>query len=507
MSISSGDVEMSPLTTARERFGEWMATLYDLRGAMRLLDWDRETLMPVTGATGRGQQVGTLRALHHRETLRDGVDDDMALIEAQGDPSEAEREMFALARHARRRAQRIPEALVRAHGEAVSAGLTAWLTSRDEGDFASFAPALTRVVALSREIGEAVEIGDEAYDGLIDDFERGVSTAEIEALFADLGPRLAAIVDGAAAPPDVTPFAGRAWPVAAQLAVAEDVARMVGFDMDGGLIALSAHPFTDTPHKGDVRFTTRVTHDDPSANVLVTLHEAGHALYAQGLPAEFERTLLYTSPSLGADESQSRFFENHLGRRLAFWEYVHPTFVRRFGSSMDGISPGDMMRAVTRIQPGWCRVDADEVTYDLHIILRFELELALIRGSLPVADLPEAWRSASERLLHVTTTDDTEGCMQDIHWAWGLFGYFPTYTLGNIYAAQLADAFEAAEAPLDDLVRSGRFDIVLDFMRNRVHTVGSRRPTGALMEQATGQPFNADAFVRRIARLASTNGG
>ena len=498
---------MSPLTSARERFGEWMATLYDLGGAMRLLDWDRETLMPATGATGRGHQVGTLRAVHHRETLRDGVDDDMALIEAQGDPSEAEREMFALARHERRRAQRIPGTLVRAHGEAVSAGLTAWLRSREAGDFASLAPALTRVVALSREMGEAVEIGDEAYDGLIAEYERGMSAAAIEALFADLGPRLATIVDGAAAEPETTPFAGRPWPIEAQLAVAEDVARMVGFDMDGGLIALSAHPFTDTPHKGDVRFTTRVTDDDPSANVLVTLHEVGHALYAQGLPAEYERTLLYTSPSLGADESQSRFFENHLGRRLAFWERLHPTFVARFGASMDSISPGDMMRAVTRVQRGWCRVDADEVTYDLHIILRFELELALIRGSLAVADLPEAWCAASERLLHVTTANDTEGCMQDIHWAWGLFGYFPTYTLGNIYAAQLADALEAAEAPLDDLVRSGRFDVVLAFMRSRVHTVGSRRPTVALMQDATGQPFNTDAFVRRIAHLAAAGGG
>jgi carboxypeptidase Taq len=235
----------------------------------------------------------------------------------------------------------------------------------------------------------------------------------------------------------------------------------------------------------------------------VTLHEAGHALYAQGLPAAYARTLLYASASLGADESQSRFFENHVGRRLSFWEHVHPTFVARFGASMDGLGPQDMVRAITRVQPGWCRVDADEVTYDLHIILRFELELALIRGSLTVADLPGAWREASQRLLGVTPSGDAEGCMQDIHWAWGMFGYFPTYTLGNIYAAQLAEALEATEGPIDDLIRAGRLDVVLRFMRTRIHNAGCCVPTRVLMERATGGPFNTDPFLRRVTQLAA----
>ena len=499
-------MEPSPLTTARSRFGQWMATLYDLHGVSRLLDWDRETLMPAKGAEARGQQVGTLRAVRHSESLRDGVDEDMALIEAQGDPSDAERAMISLARHERERARRVPEALVRAHGEAQSVGLTAWLANREAGDFAAFAPALTKVVALTREIGEALQIGSEPYDGLLDDYEPDTTTAELESLFGELGPKLAAIVADASPTPPTTPFAGRDWPDAAQLAVAEDIARMVGFDMDAGLIARSAHPFTDTPHRGDVRFTTRITPDDPSANVLVTLHEAGHALYAQGLPEAYDRTLLYTSASLGADESQSRFFENHVGRRLSFWEHLHPVFVTRFGASMNGLRPQDMVRAVTRVQRSWCRVDADEVTYDLHIILRFELELALIRGSLAVADLPEAWRDTSQRLLQVTPANNAQGCMQDIHWAWGMFGYFPTYTLGNIYAAQLAEALEATEGPIDDLLRAGGLDVVLRFMRTRVHEMGRRLPTRVLMQQATGRPFSTAPFLRRVAQLASGGG-
>ncbi len=493
--------------TARDRLREWMATLDDLHGVGRLLDWDRETLMPPKGATARGRQVATLRALRHRETLRDGIDDDMAAIEDAGGATSAELAMIALARHERARAERIPEALVRAHGEATSAGLTAWLAAREAGDFATFATALSPVVALTREMGEALAIGNEPYDGLLDDFERGASAAQLEALFAELGPALSAIVARADGPAPPAAFTGRDWPAAVQLALAEDVARMVGFDMEGGLIALSAHPFTDSPHRGDVRFTTRLTGDDPTANILVTLHEAGHALYAQGLPAEHERTLLYASPSLGAEESQSRFLENHVGRRLAFWEHLHPTLVARFGAGMGGVTARDLMRSVTRVQRGWCRVDADEVTYDLHIVLRFELELALIRGTLAVADLPEAWREASERLLGVTPVDDMHGCMQDIHWAWGLFGYFPTYTLGNIYAAQLAEALETAEGPLDDLLRAGRFDTILGFMRARVHGAGSLMPTQELMTAATGRPFSAEPFLRRIERLAADAAG
>jgi carboxypeptidase Taq len=480
-----------------------MATLYDLRGAARLLDWDRETLMPAKGAIARGQQVGTLRAVLHRETLRAGVDEDMALIEAHGDPTDDERAMIALARHERARAGNVPEDLVQAHGEAQSIGLTAWLANREAGDFQSFAPALTEVVALTRAYGEALDIGDEPYDGLLDEYEPGASTRDLEALFRELGPQLVAIVDGVDTAPPARPFADHTWPDAAQLALADDIARLVGFDTDGGLIAVSAHPFTDTPHRGDVRFTTRLTPNDPSANILVTLHEAGHALYAQGLPEAFARTLLYGSASLGADESQSRFYENHLGRRRAFWEYLHPTLRSRFGASMDGLTPAELVRSVTRVERSWCRVDADEVTYDLHILMRFELELALIRGTLEVADLPEAWRAASERLLHITPTTNTRGCMQDIHWAWGMFGYFPTYTLGNIYAAQLAAALEAQEGPIDELISAGRFDVVLQFMRTRVHEPGSRLPTRLLMEQATGQPFSTAPFLARIAQLAA----
>lgn len=482
-----------------------MALIHDLQGAARLLDWDRETLMPESGAQARGRIVATLHALRHRELLRDGVSDDIALLEEHGDLSIAERAMVRLARREHDRAVRVPEDLVRATSEATSEAVSAWLAARADADFAAFAPSLERVVDLTRQTGEAIGTGVEPYDALLDTFEPNTTTAQLEALFGELRGELSAIVDGV--DPEGTrgpePFADRSWPAAAQLTVAEGLARMIGFDLEAGLIAQSAHPFTGSPHAGDTRFTTRLTEHDPTGNVLVTMHELGHALYAQGLPDEFDRTLLFGSPSLGADESQSRFFENHVGRRQAFWELIHPLFTTHFGSAMEGLGPEAFHRAVTRVERGWCRVDADEVTYDLHIALRFELELALIRDDLRVADLPGAWTEGMQRLLGVTPAHDGQGCLQDIHWAWGMFGYFPTYTLGNIYAAQLAEALEREKGPLDELVRAGALDVVLTFMRDRVHRHGDTYPTDELMRRATGARFSTAPFISRIRSLAT----
>ncbi len=490
-----------------ERLREWMAVLEDLDGAAHLLDWDRETLMPPTGSDGRGHQLATLHTLRHRQVLADGIHGDLDRLESHADLPDADRANVRLARREIERARRVPEPLVRETSEAVSTCIGVWLATRESADFATFAPHLARVIALSRETGLAMAVGDEPYDALLDRYEPGATTAMIEGLFGRLRGELATIVDGidrsAPDPPPV--FTARRWPAATQIALAHDIARRMGFDLESGLIGESAHPFTNSPHAGDVRFTTRLRADDPTANVLVTLHELGHALYLQGLPSELCRTLAYSSPSLGADESQSRFIENHVGRRLAFWESLHPLLREHFGTIMDGVEADELHRSVTRVRPDWCRVDADEVTYDLHIVLRFDLELAMIRGELDVADLPDAWDEGMRRLLGVTPAHPGQGCMQDIHWAFGLIGYFPTYTLGNIYAAQLAEALEEAEGPLDDLIRAGAFDVILGFMRERVHRFGSVFPTAELMERATGKPFSPDPFLSRIRRLAAAS--
>ncbi len=479
-----------------------MATLNDLDGAIRLLDWDRETIMPSRGAGARGRQVATLHALRHREVLREGIDDDIAEIESTGEATPADEAAFRLARRERSRAERLSETLVREQSEAVSTAVTTWLVARPQSDFAAFAPTLDAVLQVSRRIGDALGIGNEAYDGLLDEYEPGFTAAELEPLFAGLVQRLEPLTRDVPDVPLANPFADRAWPDAPQLRLAKAVARLIGFDLDAGMITISAHPFTDSPHSGDVRFTTRLTAGDPTSNILVTLHEAGHGMYAQGHPAEYDRTLLYGSPSLGAEESQSRFFENHIGRHPAFWRYVLPLVRQHFPDAVNGLDAEAFHRVVSQSVRQWCRVEADEVTYDLHVALRFRLELQLVRGELAVNDLPAAWSDGMNEFLGVTPANDAEGCLQDIHWAWGMIGYFPTYTLGNIYAAQLGAALEREHGPLDSIIDRGAFDIPLRFMRENIHRHGSRYPTRELMERATGEPFCTEPYFDRIDRVA-----
>lgn len=486
------------------RLGAWMGTVSDLDGAIHLLDWDRETAMPEAGADARGVQLATLHALRHREILAPDIPDVLAALAEGDDGSDPERTaMVVQAKRLHRRAARLSEALVREVSDATNQAVTVWLATRPTGEFDTFAPALERVVRAARESGEAVGIGDEAYDGLLDEFEPGMTGARLEALFADLEPELASIVAGVAERPAAAPFAGRQWPRAAQLELAHTIARSVGFDFASGLIAESAHPFTSSAHIGDVRFTTRLDAGDPTQNVLVTMHEAGHGLSSQGHPSALHRTLLFDSPSMGAEESQARYLENHVGRHPVFWEYVRPVMVERFGAEMDGITADAMHEHVTGVSRGWCRVDADEVTYDLHIALRLRLELALIRGTMTVAELPEAWREGMRELLGVTPRHDGEGCMQDIHWAWGLFGYFPTYTLGNVYAAQLADAYTAHGGDVGRDLAAGDPGAPMRFMRDRVHRHGGRYATDELMRRATGADFSPQPLLERLRALAA----
>jgi carboxypeptidase Taq len=394
---------------------------------------------------------------------------------------------------------RVPEALVREITEAGSRCVTAWIAARAADDFAAYAGPLARVIELKRRQAEAIGIGDEPYDALLDEFEPGARAADLEPVFADLRARLAPIV-AAASERDAAELPPRDWPEGAQMALAHDIAALVGFDESAGVIARSAHPFTSSPHAGDVRFTTRVARDSPLSNIGAVMHELGHALYEQGLPPEVDRTPLHDAPSLGAHESQSRFWENQIGHTQAFWTALEPALRRRFPEAMTGLDPALLHRAARVVRPSLIRVEADEVTYNLHIVLRFELELALMRGDLPVADLPGAFGDGMERLLGIRPPSDALGAMQDIHWADGLVGYFPTYTLGNLYAAQLAEAADPELGGVERAVEEGRLDEVLAFMRDRVHRHGARLETRELMRRATGRELGSDALIAHLER-------
>lgn len=479
---------------------EWCGTLSDLAAAAALASWDRETLMPAGGVDGRARLLGTLAGLHHRELVRGEIAEALAAL--AGDEANMDADQRALVRLATReqnRAVRLPERLVRETSEATSRAVAAWMEARRRDDFAPYAEPLSRVIALKRETAQALADGGDPYDALLDDYEPGAQAAELEPVFGDLIARLAPIVAEATA--RHTPsLPEREWATDDQLALAHELADMLGFDRANGLIATSEHPFTTTIHRGDVRFTTRLDSRSPLGNIGAVLHEAGHALYEQGFPTAYERTQLFDAPSLGAHESQSRFWENHVGLCAAFWAHIEPTMRRHFPTAMIGIDHELLHRAANAVRPSFIRVEADEVTYNLHIALRFELERALIGGSLTVADLPEAFATRMEDLLGIRPRTATEGALQDIHWADGLIGYFPTYTLGNLYAAQLAQMVDRAIGGLDAAIEQGRFADILAVLRERVHRHGASVPTGDLMRAATGRELSADALIDHLTR-------
>lgn len=490
------------MTDAWKQFEEWSGTLADIGGAAGLLGWDRETGMPPAGGETRARQLGTLAAIHHRELVRPDLDGLLGELEARDDLAPGRARQVELMLRARRRAQRMPESLVRDLSEATSRCVGMWMELRPTGDFAAFAESFRRVVELKRLQARTVADGVEPYDALLDDYEPGARAAELEPVFADLRQRLTPLVEIGASRPR-PPFPRRHWPAEAQVALARDLSELVGYDMSGGVVALSAHPFTSSPGYGDVRFTTRVDEENPVGSIMAVLHEAGHAMYEQGFPAEFARTALLDAPSMGAHESQSRFWENHVGRTRAFWERITPLLHGRFPDAMRGLDIAALHREATAVEPSYIRVEADEVTYNLHIALRFELELALMRGDLEVEDLPGEWNTRMRDFLGITPPDDGVGVMQDIHWPEGLFGYFPTYTLGNLYAAQLAEAADTHLGGLETAVADGRFPEILAFMRERVHRSANMRPTGELMLEATGTALSADALVAHLRGVAT----
>lgn len=479
----------------------WMGTLADLDGAAAVLEWDRETIMPPGAAEARGAQLATLAGLRHRHLLDDSVSDAIALVAESDDPWQAASARIAV--RERERAQRVPESLVRALAEQSSRSVATWGEARPAGDVGAWLAEVSPLVALTREQAAALADGGDPYDALIDLYEPGTTYAMLDPVLADLAERVRPLVDALAGTGGPALPTGP-WDEDAQMTISLQVARDIGFDERRGLVGRTAHPVTMGLGAGDTRLSTRVDVTEPLSCIMALLHEGGHALYDQGIPEERRRTLAGDAPSLGAHESQSRFWENHVGRTAEFWDALSPSMAAAFPEVAAGLSPSDYVRALNRVERQPIRVESDEVTYDLHIVLRTRLERAIITGEMDVTDLPEAFDEGLEDLLGVTPPTPAEGAMQDIHWAAGIFGYFPTYTLGNLYAAQLADAAEAEVGPIGDVLAEDGPAPLLAFLRERVHAHGRVMETPELMRQATGSDLSADPFIAHLERTYSS---
>lgn len=473
-----------------------MQELRDLQGLMGLATWDQETYLPAKAGPARAHQLSTLQGLYHERLVDPRLGEALAKAATQ-DLSEDERAMVRVLSREREREVRVPSALVKALAEAQSRALHAWREARKERRFALFQPALQRLLELRREQADAYGHGGERYDALLEGHEPGMRverlTPVLTALREHLIPMVARLIGARRSVPRI--FEGRRYDKDAQWAFTLRLLKDIGFDLEAGRQDLSIHPFTGGTHPLDVRLTTHVDESSPLPALFSTLHEAGHGLYEQGFAPEHHRTPLASAPSMGLHESQSRLWENIVGRSRPFWEHYFPVLRAAFPEALAGVDLDGFHRAVNEVSPSLIRIESDEVTYNLHIALRYELELLLVRDELPLSDLPAAWNARMEKYLGVTPPDDTRGVLQDIHWAWGELGYFPTYSLGNLYAASLYRAAERALPDLTGHLRRGELLPLRDWLRAHVHHQGFRLPAEERVRGVTGQGLTDSDFL------------
>jgi carboxypeptidase Taq len=480
---------------SREALLGRMRELKDLSGIIGLATWDQETHLPTKAEEARAEQLSTLQGLYHQRLTAPEVGEWLGAF-AQGAQSDDERAMARVLARERDRAVRVPVELVRALAEAQGAALTAWRSAREARSFQPFAPALDRLLALRREQADAIGYPGERYDALLDGFEPGMRTARLMPVLHALRDQLLPLVqalEGWPASADV--LAGVRFSAEAQWRFTVELLGRLGFDLEAGRQDRSAHPFTGGTHPTDVRLTTRIVEDNLSAAVFGTIHECGHGLYEQGFRKADHRTPLAAAPSMGLHESQSRLWENLVGRSLPFWRAFYPRLQTYFPTQLGGVAVEEFHAALNRVAPSAIRVEADEVTYNLHIVLRTELELELLRGNLPVAELPGAWNAATRSLLGLEPADDVKGVLQDIHWAWGELGYFPTYALGNLYAASLLAAAERALPGLWEAIGDGDVAPLRTWLRSEVHAQGSRLDAEDLVHHVTGKGLTDADFI------------
>ena len=476
-----------------------MRELKDLGGLISLATWDQETYLPSKAAESRAHQLGTLQGLHHERLVDPRLGELLAGAAGHPELTDDQRAMVRVLTWERDRAVKVPRALVQALAEAQSRGLMAWREARQLNRFSVFQPALGRLLALRREQADAHGHTGERYDALLEGYEPGMRVARLSPVLTALRERLIPLVAALQAAPgprgDV--LQGRRFDPEAQWRLSLRLLADMGFDLEAGRQDRSIHPFSSGLHPQDVRLTTDVR-EGSLEGLFSTLHEGGHGLYEQGFAEGDYRTPLAAAPSMGLHESQSRLWENQVGRGRAFWAHYFPVARELFPEALAGVELEAFHGAINQVRPSFIRVAADEVTYNLHIVLRYELELLLIRDELPLEELPGAWNERMRRFLGVTPPDDLRGVLQDIHWAWGEFGYFPTYALGNLYAASLYKAARRALPGLEEGMARGELKPLREWLRERVHAVGYRRDAESLVRQVTGEGLTDVDFLEHL---------
>ena len=469
-----------------------------------LLGWDQETMMPEGGAEYRARQLALLARYRHERFTAERTGELLEECESSMDVSAdtVEAANLRALRHDYDRAVRLPSSLVEEIASTASHAQHEWMEARANNDFDRFRPTLEKTIELCRRKAECFGWAEdgEAWDALAEDYEPGCTAAGVAEVFGPLRSRLQVLLNeirdsGVTIDDHLDRIE---LPRDQQMAMCRFISEELGFDFNRGRLDVSTHPFCGGSHCDDVRMTTRF-HDAMMTDALgSTMHEAGHAIYEQGLRFDHVGTPMGSAVSLGIHESQSRMWENQVGRSEAFWEWCAPKLEQFFGSATAGTNPQSAYKTINRVQPGLIRVEADEATYNMHVMIRFELERGLLSGDLPVADIPGEWNRLYKEYLGVTVPDDAHGCLQDIHWSMGALGYFPTYTLGNLYCAQFFETAMDALPGLADDFRVGRFERLRTWLNEEIHQHGRRYSPSELCVRVTGKELSADPLMRHL---------
>ncbi len=475
---------------------------YDLNAASAVLSWDQQTYMPPAGAESRGYQLATLESLAHDKFVSPEIGrllDEMRPYAETLDPDSNDARLIKVTRRRYDKETRVPTELVAELAQAGATGFQAWHEARSENNYARFQPKLEKIVELRRRYAELFAPYDHIYDPLLDDYEPGMKTADVQAIFNMLRPQQVELVREIAARPQVDDACvHQAFDEQKQWDFGVEVISRFGYDWNAGRQDKAPHPFTTSFAIGDVRITTRVAPDFFNTAIFGTMHEAGHALYEMGADPALERTVLVGGASLALHESQSRMWENLVGRSLPFWQHFYPRLQQVFPQQLGEVSLETFYKAINKVQPSLVRVEADEATYNLHIMLRLEIEMALMEGKVEVKDLPSIWNERMQEYLGVVPLTDALGVLQDVHWSYGSIGYFATYALGNLVSAQLWDKINADIPDLADQIRKGEFGGLLGWLRKNIHRHGSKFEPQELVQRVTGSKIDPVPYMRYL---------
>lgn len=477
-----------------------------LEGINHLLEWDQETYMPKAASPIRAEQIQTIAGMIHKQQTGKPFANALAKLVDLETGEVIQKDLKPEQKAALKRWFRdykmqtsLPNAFVERFARVTSEAHQVWDRAKKQNDFASFLSTLEEVIDLNKQKAEYLGYSDHPYDALLDIYEPEMTKKEIEKVFGNLKKStielLGKIRDSKQI--DDSALTTRYSP-AKQLSFAHQVADMIGYSYDKGRLDLSSHPFSSAAHPTDSRITTRIIPNLPISNIRSILHECGHAFYESGLPEQHYGTPLGECVSLGVHESQSRWWETRIGLSKGFWKFLMPHMKKHFKGKLDGVSLENLWRGVNKVEPSMIRVEADEVTYALHVILRFELEVALIEGSLSPADLPRVWNQKMEELLGITPKNDSQGCLQDIHWSMGAFGYFPTYALGNLYASQFFEPFEKEHPDWEKRVEKGEFEFIKNWLTENIHVHGRRYNSRELLKKVSGKAFTSEPFEKHL---------